>query len=87
MMTFSTDIGLEVDEIYDEMDEEDKKEMWVLLAKHFNGAQIDFDYDVANFAEKPAFEQKKILCNALGVSSYNNETELRNKLEEIITAS
>lgn len=76
-----------VDEIIDIMSPAEKREMFEELAKGFKGNYFDKDLDVAKFlAKKPLFEQKKILCNALGVPSYYDQQALRLALETIITA-
>lgn len=41
---------------------------------------------ISNVLEKmPPYELKKVLCDALCVDNYNNESMLREKLEKIIT--
>lgn len=39
-----------------------------------------------SFGELDAYEQKKFLCNALGVPTYHSNDILREKLEKIINA-
>lgn len=82
-----TDVDYDVDEIIDIMSPAEKREMFEELAKGFKGNYFDEDLDVAKYlAKKPLFEQKKILCNALGVPSYYDQQALRLALETIITA-
>lgn len=48
----------------------------------------DEEYGITEeqFRDMPLFEQKRFLCNALGVATYYSDEELREKLEPIINA-
>lgn len=82
-----TEVDYDVDEIIDLMDQNEKLDMYNSLSKELSKAEYNEDYDVAAYmSRKPLYEQKKIICNALGVGSYCDEKALRNALEAIIKA-
>ena len=84
----TTDVDIDIDDIMESMDIKEKTALYNELADEFGDANYDEDFDVAKYLGKmSAFEQKKILCNALGVSSYYDEQGLRKALEKIIKAS
>jgi hypothetical protein len=85
-------VDIDIDDIMGSMDRKEKtalyNELADELADELGDANCDEDFDVAKYLGKmSAFEQKKILCNALGVSSYYDEQGLRKALEKIIKAS
>ena len=84
----TTDVDIDIDDIMGSMDRKEKTALYNELADELGDANYDEDFDVAKYLGKmSAFEQKKILCNALGVSSYYDEQGLRKALEKIIKAS
>ena len=82
-----TNVYYDVSEIIDLMDQEEKLDMFNSLSAELSKAEYDEDFDVAAYmSRKPLYEQKKIICNALGVGSYCDEKKLREALEKIIKA-
>lgn len=73
-------IDLDVDEIIDEMSESEKLAMFTTLKEDFE------DEILKDFASLMPSEQKRFLCDALGVPSYHDNEGLRQKLETIINA-
>ena len=84
----TTEVDYDVDEIIDCMDQAEMLDMYNSLAKELGKAEYKKEnFDVATYlSRKPLWEQKKIICNALGVGSYCDEKALRNALEAIIKA-
>ena len=83
-----TDQDFDIDEIIDAMDRNEKVEMYNELAGELGKAEYREDSDVSKyFSQMSLFDQKKMLCDALGVPNYYNDLALRQKLEGIITAN
>jgi hypothetical protein len=81
------DVDCDVDEIIEKMDQQEKLDMYNSLSEELSKAKHDEEYDVAAYmSRKSLYEQKKIICNALGVGSYCDEKALRAALEKIIKA-
>ena len=79
-MEFTKEIDLDVEEIIEEMSESEKLEMFTTLKE-------DFEDEIReDFASLMPSEQKRFLCDALGVPSYYDNEGLRQKLEPIINA-
>lgn len=73
-------IDLDVEEIIDEMSEREKLQMFTTLKEDF---EEEIQRDFENLMPS---EQKRFLCDALGVPSYHDNEGLRQKLEPIINA-
>ena len=86
----SVDVDVDIDDVIGAMDEEEKRELYEELGEELEergNITLDDDFNVEQYlGEKPAFELKRILCNALGVPSYYDEQALREKLEPVIKA-
>lgn len=74
------DYDVDVDEVIEAMSANEKKEMYEALKE-------DFEDEIhEDFASLMPSEQKRFLCDALGVPSYYDNECLRQKLETIINA-
>lgn len=73
-------IDLDVEEIIDEMSEREKLRMFTTLKEDF---EDEINKDFANMMPS---DQKRFLCDALGVPSYYDNDCLRQKLEAIVNA-
>ena len=74
------DYDVDVDEVIEAMSANEKKEMYEALKE-------DFEDEIhEDFASLMPSEQKRFLCDALGVPSYYDNEGLRQKLEPIINA-
>ena len=74
------DIELDVEDVLSGMSDDEKKEMYEALKVEMEGKPA------LEFSEMMPSEQKRFLCNALGVPSYHDNEGLRQKLEAIINA-
>ena len=74
------DYDVNVDEVIEAMSANEKKEMYEALKEDF---EDEIQRDFANLMPS---EQKRFLCDALGVPSYYDNECLRQKLETIINA-
>ena len=79
-MYFEEDIELGVEDVLSEMSDDEKKEMYEALKVEMEGKPA------LEFADMMPSEQKRFLCDALGVPSYYDNECLRQKLETIINA-
>ena len=83
----NTDVNYDVEEIIDIMDENEKLAMYNELAEELEMQVYKEEFDVAKyFGGLSLYEQKKILCNALGIPNYHDKVGLRVALEKIIQA-
>lgn len=74
------DYDVDVDEVIEAMSANEKKEMYEALKE-------DFEDEIhEDFARLMPSDQKRFLCDALGVPSYHDNEALRQKLETIINA-
>ena len=80
----TTNVYIDVDEVFDEMDDQDKEEMYDLLREYFDKEP---KARALSFQDMNAYDQKKFLCDALDVPSYHDSNALREKLETIINAN
>jgi hypothetical protein len=74
------EMKLSVEDILSEMSKDEKKEMYEALKVEMEGKPA------LEFADMMPSEQKRFLCDALGVPSYYENECLRQKLETIINA-
>jgi hypothetical protein len=74
------DYDVDVDEVIEAMSANEKKEMYEALKVEMEGKPA------LEFADMMPSEQKRFLCNALGVPSYHDNEGLKQKLEPIINA-
>lgn len=74
------DIELSVEDVLSEMSHDEKVEMYKSLKAEVTGELAK------DFSEMMSSDQKRFLCDALGVPSYHDNEGLRQKLEPIINA-
>lgn len=74
------DYDVDVDEVIEAMSANEKKEMYKALKVEMEGKPA------LEFEDMMPSDQKRFLCNALGVPSYYDNEGLRQKLEPIINA-
>jgi hypothetical protein len=74
------EMKLSVEDVLSEMSKDEKKEMYEALKVEMEGKPA------LEFADMMPSEQKRFLCDALGVPSYYENECLRQKLETIINA-
>jgi hypothetical protein len=74
------DYDVDVDEAIEAMSANEKKEMYEALKVEIEGKPA------LEFADMMSSDQKRFLCDALGVPSYYENECLRQKLETIINA-
>lgn len=74
------DYDVDVDEVIEAMSANEKKEMYKALKAEMEGKPT------SDFTEMMPSDQKRFLCDALGVPSYYDNEGLRQKLEPIINA-
>ena len=74
------DIELSVEDVLSEMSNDEKVEMYKSLKVEVTGELAK------DFSEMMPSDQKRFLCDALGVPSYCDNEGLRQKLESIINA-
>ena len=74
------DYDVDVDEVIEAMSANEKKEMYKALKVEIEGRPS------LEFEDMMPSDQKRFLCNALGVPSYHDSEALRAKLESIINA-
>lgn len=83
----STDVDYDIEEIIDIMDEDEKIAMYNELAGELEKQVYKEEFDVTKYiGGLSLYEQKKILCNALGIPNYHDKVGLRVALEKIIQA-
>lgn len=83
----TSEIDLTVDDIIDEMDRDEKEEMFDALCDDLNKQPAKQEVKIVDELRKCSpYQFKKVLCDTLYVSSYCNEVELRMVLEHIIKA-
>ena len=91
-MSSSVDVTVEVDidDVISSMTYKEKQELYDDLAEELGeepAPELESNYGIEDFFRNMTpYEQKKVLCNALGVASYLDTEVLRAKLEPIITA-
>jgi hypothetical protein len=74
------DIELSIEDVLSGMSKDEKVEMYKSLKVEVTGELTK------DFSEMMPSDQKRFLCNALGVPSYHDNEGLRQKLEAIINA-
>lgn len=74
------DIELSVEDVLSGMSNDEKVEMYKRLKAEVTGELTK------DFSEMMSSDQKRFLCDALGVPSYYDNEGLRQKLEPIINA-
>jgi hypothetical protein len=74
------EMELSVEDVLSAMSKDEKKEMYEALKVEMEGKPA------LEFADMMPSEQKRFLCDALGVPSYYENECLRQKLETIINA-
>ena len=79
-MYFDEDAELSVEDVLSEMSEDEKVEMYECLKWELTGELTK------DFSEMMPSEQKRFLCDALGVPSYHDNEGLRQNFEAIINA-
>lgn len=86
-MEFCSEICLSVDEVIEEMDEDEKEEMYDALCEELNIQSPTRPTKIVDMLRPLSrYELKKVLCDSLYIS-YWDEENLRTELEKIIKAN
>lgn len=97
MATFTSEINVDIDEFLEELDHDEKKELFGILAEELGrDEEIEkLEHDIAankrdlvlgNFRELSDFDKRKFLVDALYVPNYYDDDALKDALEPIMKA-
>lgn len=90
MATFTAEIDVTIDEFLDELDSDEKKELFEQLCEELNSGEEEIEEIKRDFVEHfrslSDFDKRKFLVDALYVPNYYDDDALKGALEPILTA-